>query len=264
MVIDKKRAVSFATKIFPFALNIALMEFIIPIKFDAILDHLPLLGLLVTIAWTASDFLDFIVGYLTDHVGVKKILQSGIIICLFGCLFFGLSNNIIIMTFGVFLWGFSYITMAVPSDTYVLSEFPPDYRGSAYGWLYFAQNTGYAISPLLGYFLVTQFGVNVTIVLAALIALVSFPLLSDVKSAGQKMGLWSGLKHAFFEKNMVKEIFEDLGKMGFRQFSLLLNIFISSIWFVVVLMGAQLLFFHADRDLFHGALLSFFFMLPFA
>jgi putative MFS transporter len=261
---DKKRAVLFATKIFPFALNIAMIDFLIPIKYDVIADKLPLLGLLITFAWTASDFMDFIVGYLTDHVGVRKILQAGIIICFVGSLLFGTSDSLVIMTIGVFLWGLSYITMAVPSDTYVLSEFPNNYRGSAYGWLYFSQNIGYAIAPLMGYFLIVQFGMNVSIVMAAMIAVISFPLLADVKSDSKKMSLASGLRHAFFEKNMFKEILEDLGKMGFKQFSLLFNVFLSSFWFVVVLIGAPLLFFHADKDLFHGALLSFFFMLPFA
>ena len=264
MIIDSKKAISFAGKIFPFALNIAIMDFLIPIKFDAVVNNLPLLGLLVTIAWTASDFLDFIVGYLTDRVGVGKILQAGIIVCIVGCLLFGLSDGLIIMTSGVFLWGFSYIIMAVPSDAFVLSEFPRDYRGSAYGWLYFSQNIGYAIAPLIGYFLIIQFGTNISAVIAAMIAVISFPLLSDVKSKSKNMNLGAGIKYTFFEKNMIKEIIEDFGKMGFKQFSLLLNIFTSSVWFVVVLIGAPLLFFHDSKDLFHGALLSFFFMLPMA
>jgi len=261
---DKRRAISFATKIFPFALSIALMDFIIPVKYDTVIDNLPLFGLLVTIAWIGSNFLDFIIGYLTDHVGVRKIMQTGVVISVIGCLIFSLSENPYIMTFGIFLWGLSYVAMAVPSDTYVLSEFPVVYRGSAYGWLYFSQNVSYALSPLLGYFLVIQFDLNIAIILAALTAMVSFPLFSDVKSNDKKMGMITGLKHAILEKNMFKEIFEDLGKMGLRQFSLLLNIFLSSLWFVVVLIGAPLLFFHDQGDLFHGALLSFFFMLPFA
>ncbi len=261
---DRKKAIAFAIKIFPFALNIAIIDFLIPIKYDTILDRLPLLGLLVTVAWVASNFLDFIVGYLTDHVGVRKILQSGVIVCLAGSLLFAISDNITVMTIGVFLWGLSYIIMTVPSDAYVLSEFSKPYRGSAYGWLYFSQNIGYAIAPLLAYFFIIKFGMNISILIAALIAVISFPLFSDVKSHSKKMSLFSGLKHAIFEKNMLKEILEDLGKMKFRQYSLLFNVFISSVWFIVVLIGSPLLFFHADSDLFHGALLSFFFMLPLA
>ncbi len=261
---DRKKAIAFAIKIFPFALNIAIIDFLIPIKYDSVLDHLPLLGLLVTVAWTASNFLDFIIGYLTDHVGVRKILQIGVVICFIGSLLFAMSDNIIIMTVAVFLWGISYIIMTVPSDTYVLSEFPKSYRGSAYGWLYFSQNICYALAPLLAYLFIVKLGINISILIAALIAAISFPLFSNVESHNKKMSLVTGLKHAIFEKNMLKEIIEDFGKMGLRHFSLLLNVFISSLWFMVVLIGAPLLFFHNQGDLFHGALLSFSFMLPFA
>ena len=152
--------------------------------------------------------------------------------------------------------------MTVPSDTYVLSEFPKTYRGSAYGWLYFSQNLGYVMAPLLAYFSIIKFGLNITILLSALVAVISFPLLANVKSHSKKMSFVSGLKHALFEKNMLKEILEDFGKMHFKQFSLLLNVFISSLWLIVVLIGAPLLFFHVENDLLNGALLSFFFMLP--
>lgn len=259
---NKKRAILFSLYILPFLLNIALIDFIIPVKYDSILDNLPLFGLLITIAWLASTFLDFFVGDVTDRIGVKKTIQIGVLFCFIGSLLFGLSQNIFIMTFGVFLWGFAYILLTIPSDTYVLSSFPPHYRGSAYGIMYFFHDLSFALAPLIGLAIIYFFGIDKTIIISAILVLFSFLFLFSMREK-TKENIVKGIENAAYKDGFILKELKDIVRLNFREISLLLNMFICALGYMTIFIASPLLFFHADGNLFNGALLTCSFMLPF-
>lgn len=259
----RRRALVFSFSILPFMLNIALIDFLIPVKYDLVLENLPLIGFLISLAWLSSSFLDFAVGDLTDRIGVKRTLQIGVVLSFVGSLVFALSSNFLIMTFGIFIWGLSYIMITVPSDTYILSKFPRNYRGSAYGIMYFLYDLAYAVAPLLGYFVITYFGMNAMIVSAAVISLFTLPLLFVVRGKARE-DVVDGVEDVIVKDGIIKKELKDLFKMDRKELSLLFNMFICGAWFMTVLIGAPLLFFHEERNLFDGALLAFAFMIPFA
>jgi MFS family permease len=244
-------------------LNIAIIDFIIPIKYDVVLDNLPIFGILITIAWLGSSLLDFSIGDLTDKLGIKKTLILGVIIGFVGTMIFGLSGNVYWMTFGIFIWGLSYVMFAIPSETYVLSGFPSNYRGSAFGILNFILDIAYATSPLIGFGIIYFFGINHAIFVAAAITLVTIILLSNMRSKS-KESLVNSIEDVIVKDGVVKKEFKDIGKMNAREFSILFNMFIAGLWFMATYIAAPLLFFHASEDLFRGALLTFAFMIPFA
>jgi MFS family permease len=258
---DKKRAILFSLSVLPFMLNIALIDFLIPLKYDSVLDNLPLLGFLVTLAWMGSSILNFSVGDLTDRWGVKNVLRLGVLFSFLGSLIFGLSNSALWMTFGVFLWGLSYVMLTLPTDTYALSSFPKNSRGTAYGWIYFFHDLSYAIAPLLGLVIVLYFGINSAIISAALIVLFTIPLLIGFRGKG-KEGLVDSIDDIVYRDGIIMKEIKDLKKFNLKEWALLANIFICGLWFVIVLMGAPLLFFHGEDNLVRGALLLFAFMLP--
>lgn len=260
---NRKRAILFSLYLLPFMLNIALIDFIVPVKYDIILDNLPLFGLLITIAWLGSSILDFAVGDLTDKLGVRKTLQLGVLCGLIGTLIFGLSNNFMIMTFGIFVWGLSYVMFAIPSEAYVLGAFPKEYRGSAFGIMNFVLDIAYATAPLLGFAIIFFFGVNPAIIFAALISLITLMVISKMRD-DEKEGLVNSLEDVIVRDGLVRKEFKDILKMNKKELSILFNMFISGLWFMVTFIGAPLLFFHASDDLLRGALLTFAFMVPFA
>jgi len=260
---NKKRAILFSSYLFPLMLNIALIDFIIPIKYDILLDNLPLFGILVTIAWFGSTFLDFAIGSLTDKLGIKKTLIIGCALNIIGALIFGLSSNIGIMTFGVFIWGLSYCMFAVPSETYVLSSFQKNYRGSAFGILNFALDIAYATAPLIAFGIITLFGVNPAILTGVIITFFSLLLIFRMRNR-QKEGLVDSVEDVILKDGIVKTGFKDLFKMNRQEFSLLVNIFVCGIWFMTVFIASPLLFLKDSENLLQGALLAFAFMIPFA
>lgn len=258
-----KKAILFALYLFPFMINFGLIDFLIPVKYDVILDNLPIFGILITIAWLGSTFLDFAVGSLTDRLGIKKTLRLGVLLALVGATIFGLSNNIYWMTFGIFIWGLSYVMFAIPSEDYVLSRFPSNYRGSAFGIFNFALDSAYALSPLIGFAIVYFFGINQAIVAAGLIGLLTFVLISGLRRDGRE-GVVDSVEDVVRKDGVVKRGFKDIFKMNSMEFSILFNMFVCGLWFMAIFIGAPLLFFHESDDLWRGALLTFAFMIPFA
>src|SRR3989344_2039671 len=260
---NRKRAVLFSLYILPFMLNIALIDFLIPIKYDVVLENLPFFGLLVTLAWLASSFLDFAVGDITDRLGIRKTIQLGVLFSFLGTIIFAFSENFLGMTLGVFIWGLSYIMLTIPADTYLFSEFPKKYYGSAYGWMYFFYDLAYAVAPLLGFVIVSFFGVNAAIIASAILVLFTLPMISRIRSKG-KEGVVQAIDNVLYKDGIIKKGFKDIKRMNLKELSLLFNMFICGVWFMAVMIGAPLLFFHGERNLFHGALLTFAFMIPFA
>jgi MFS family permease len=260
---QRSKAISFALYLLPFMLNIALIDFIIPIKYDAILDNLPLFGMLITLAWFGSTFLDFAIGDLTDKLGVKKTLAIGALLSFGGALIFGLTSNIALMTFGVFLWGWSYCMFAVPSETYVLSSFKKNYRGTAFGIFNFVLDIAYATAPLLGFLIISKFGVNPAIIFASVITLLTIILISRIRSH-QKESLGKAIEDVVVKDKLVKRGLKDLFKMNKQELALLFNVFVCGIWFMTVFIASPLLFLINSDNLLHGALLTFAFMIPFA
>ena len=260
---NRKKAILFSLYILPFMLNIALIDFLIPIKYDVVLENLPFFGLLVTLAWLASSFLDFAVGDITDRLGIRKTIQLGVLFSFLGTIIFAFSENFLGMTLGVFIWGLSYIMLTIPADTYLFSEFPKKYYGSAYGWMYFFYDLAYAVAPLLGFVLVSFFGFNAAIIASAILVLFTLPLVSKVRSKGRE-GVVQAIDNVLYKDGIIKKGFKDIKRMKLKELSLLFNMFICGMWFMVVMVGAPLLFFHGGRNLFHGALLAFAFMIPFA
>lgn len=261
---NTKRAVLFSLCIFPFMLNIGLIDFLIPLKYDIILNNLPLFGLLVSLAWFGSTFLDFAVGDLTDRIGVKRTIQIGVFFSFIGSLIFGFSKNIAIMTLGVFLWGLSYVILSVPSESYVLSAFPRNYRGSAFGWMFFFYDLAYAAAPLLGFLMIYFFDVHRAIIIASFVGLLTLPMFFvKLKSAGHE-GITDAASNVFYKDGLVVKELKDIWKMDRKQLSLIFNIFAGGLWFMAVMIGSPLLFFHGERNILSGALLTFSFMLPFA
>jgi len=260
---NTKRAIIFSLIILPFMLNIALIDFMIPIKYDIIIDNLPFFGLLITIAWFASSLFDFSVGDITDRLGVRKTIQAGVIISVVGAVIFAFSSNFLIMTFGVFIWGLSYVLLTIPSDTYIFSAFSKKYSGSAYGWMYFFFGLAYALAPLIGYFIVTYFSVNSAILAAAIISAFTLPLIFLIRSRDKERFV-EAVDNVVRKDGVILKELKDISKMNFREICLLINMFICGMWFMIVMFGAPLLFFHEEKNLLHGALLTFAFMLPFA
>ncbi len=259
----RRRALVFSFSILPFMLNIALIDFLIPIKYDLVLENLPFMGILISLAWLSSSFLDFAVGDLTDRIGIKRTLQIGVVLSFVGALVFALSSNFLVMTFGILIWGLSYVMITVPSDTYIFSKFPRNHRGSAYGIMYFLYDLAYAAAPLAGYFLITFFGVKSAIVSAGVISLFTLPLLFVVRGKAKEEVI-KGIEDVIVKDGVIKKELKDLFKMNKKELSLLFNMFICGAWFMTVLIGSPLLFFHEERNLLEGALLTFSFMIPFA
>jgi MFS family permease len=259
----KQKALLFTLCVLPFMLNIALIDFLIPIKYDVILDNLPFFGFLVTLAWLATSFLDFSIGNLTDRIGIRKTIQLGILMSFAGTLIFALSGNFLGMTLGIFLWGLSYVSLTIPMDTYLFSVFPKNYRGSAYGIVYFFYNFVYALVPLICLGLIQYFGINYTILFSAIIVMLSFPL-SYYINGKDKEPIIEALDKIVERDGLFKKGFVDLRKMNLKEISLLVNMFLFGLWFMVIMIGAPLLFFHGQHDLIKGAWLTFAFMIPFA
>jgi MFS family permease len=260
---DRKRAVLFSLYLFPFIMNIALIDFIIPIKYDSVLDNLPLLGFLITLAWIASSFLDFAVGDLTDKIGVRKTLQLGVALSFLGSVIFALSSNFVIMTLGVFVWGLSYVLLSTPSNTLIFSSFPKKYVGSAYGWLYSFWDIAYAFAPLLALLVVTFLSIDAVIVIAAFIPLLTLIMAFKISNKA-KEGVVDGIGEVLYRDGIIRKELKDIKKMSAKELSLFLNMFVCGFWFVTILMAAPLLFFHGGGNLFQGAMLAFAFMLPMA
>lgn len=260
---NTKRAILFSLYILPFMLNIALIDFLIPLKYDVILENLPFLGLLITIAWLASSFLDFAVGDLTDRIGVRKTIQLGILLSFIGSLIFGFSQTFLLMTIGVFIWGLSYIMLTVPSDTYLFSRFPRNYRGSAYGWMYFFYGLAYAIAPLICLALIYFFNINSAIIASSFVVIFSLPL-SFCILGKDKEGTIKGVEDVVYRDGIILKELRDIKKMNLKEISLLFNMFICGVFFMTIIFAAPLLFFHEQRNLFHASMLTFAFMLPFA
>lgn len=258
-----KRSLIFSLSVFPFMLSIALIDFIIPIKYDIVLENLPLFGFLVTIAWISSSIFDFAVGYLTDRIGIKRTIQLGVIFSFIGGLIFALSSNFLIMTFGIFIWGLSYIMLTVPSDTYVLSRFPRNYRGTSYSKMYFLYDISYAIAPIIGYLLIINYSINFAIIAASIFSILTIIALFFMKEDNKEQ-TYSEMKKIITKNLLIKKGFKDLFSMNKKEMALLLNMVIFGMWFMTILIGAPLLFFHEDRNLFNSAILTFSFMIPFA
>lgn len=260
---DKSRAILFSLYCLPFMLNLGLVEFLLPVKYDVILDNLPLMGALITIAWIISTIFDFAIGKLTDKIGIRKTIKIGVVLGFIGSLLFGLSQNFIIMTIGVFLWGFSFTFLAVPSETYLLTTFKKRFTGTAYGIFFFFYDFAYAIAPLIAFAIYYLYGLNAAIVAGAVLVLLSFPLVSKLTKDKEKEGLEKATKEVMTQ-NLLKKIFKDLKKLDKKGISILMSMFILGAWFTIILMGSPLLFFKGENNLFQGALLAFAFMIPFS
>ncbi|VVB80428.1 Major Facilitator Superfamily protein [uncultured archaeon] len=260
---QRNKAIKFALYLLPFMLNIALIDFIIPIKYEAILNNLPLFGMLVTLAWFGSTFLDFAIGDLTDKLGVKKTLIIGALLSFIGAMIFGLTSNIALMTFGIFLWGLSYCLFAVPSETYVLSSFKKNYSGTAFGILNFILDISYATAPLIGFVIITFFGTNPAIITASIITLLTVILIAKMRNH-QRESLGDAFKDVIVKDGLVKNGFKALFKMNASEISLLINVFVCGLWFMTVFIASPLLFLIDSNNLLQGALLTFAFMIPFA
>lgn len=258
----KKRAVVFCLYLLPFMFNIAIVEFLMPVKYDVILDNLPFMGLLITIAWLFSTLFDFAIGDLTDKIGIRKTIQIGILLGFLGSLLFGLSQNFLIMSLGILLWGFSFTLLAIPSETFILSRFNKKHVGDAYGIYFFFYDLAYALAPLIALVLVYFFNINTAIIAAAFFIILSFPLSFFIPSK-PKEGIEQAMQDIALKDGIVKKEWKDILKMNKQELSILLNMFVCEFWFTIVLMGAPLLFFHEAGDLKDGAILAFAFMLPF-
>lgn len=261
---DRKRAILFSLYCLPFMLNLGIVEFLLPVKYDIVLDNLPLMGALITIAWIISTIFDFAIGNLTDKIGVRKTIQIGVVLGFVGSLLFGLSENFLVMTFGVFLWGFSFTFLAVPSEDYLLTKFKKKYTGTAYGIFFFFYDFAYAIAPLLAFAIYYFYGLNSTIIVGAVLVLLTFPLVSHLTKDKKTEGIEKATKEIFVKQNMFKKIFKDLKKLDKKEFSILVSMFILGVWFTIILMGSPLLFFKEEHSLLQGALLAFAFMIPFS
>lgn len=258
---NSRKAIIFSLYMLPFMLNIALIEFLMPIKYDAVLDNLPFMGLLITIAWLMSTIFDFAIGDLTDRIGIRKTLQLGVLFSFAGAIIFGVSDNFLIMTLGIMLWGFSYTFLAIPSEAYILSKFKKDHPGSAYGWFFFFYDITYAFAPLVGLLIINFYGLDAAAIFIGIFVLLSF--IFAFKIPGQsKQGIVDGIDGVIVRDGLFIKEWKDLFKMNKKEISILINMFVSGFWFTVVMIGAPLLFFHAKRDIVSGALLTFAFMLP--
>jgi MFS family permease len=260
---ERVKAIDFSTYLLPLMMNIALIDFLIPIKYDAILDNLPIFGILVTIAWFGSTFLDFAIGDLTDKLGIKKTLILGAITSFSGAILFALSSNIILMTLGIFIWGLSYCLFAIPSETYVLTSFRKNYRGTAFGILNFFLDIAYATAPLIGYLIISSLGINSAIFFAAILPIATMILITSIRN-NQKESFERSIKDIIVKDGIVKKGFGELFKMNSKEISLLINVFVCGIWFMTVFIASPLLFLINSDNLLHGALLAFSFMIPFA
>lgn len=258
----KKRAIVFSLYLLPFMFNIAMVEFLVPVKYDVVLNNLPLFGTLVSIAWMLSALFDFAAGDLTDKIGSRKTIQVALLLGFAGSILFGYSGNFLIMTIGMFLWGLSYNFSAVSCDTYIFSRFKEDGLGKAHGIYYFFYDMAYAFAPLLALVMVYSLGIDATIVAAGFFALITLPLTTLIDGKPKEC-FKDALEDIVFKDGVVEKELADVRRMNKKEFSLLLNVFICGFWFVVILMGSPLLFFHESHNLTDGALLAFSFMLPF-
>lgn len=260
--LNTRRALIFSLYLFPFMLNLGIVEFLTPVKFDIVLSNLPFIGLLITIAWFVSTIFDFAVGRLTDKIGVRKTIFIGALMGFIGTLLFGFSNNYLFMTLGILIWGFSFTFLTIPAEDYILSKTENNKVGSAYGVFSFLYSFAYAIAPLIGLMLYSYLGINWGIIIASVLCLATISLLHRIKNDPCKEGTEKGLDDSFLKENIFKKGFKDISRMNAREISILLNMFIFGTWFTIVLIGSSLLFFVGEDNLVNGALLAFAFMLP--
>jgi len=258
----RQRAIKFSTYLLPFFLNLGIIEFLIPIKYDIVLGNLPLLGGLISLAFLASTLVVLSIGDFADKVGVKRTIQIGALLSTIGAFMFAFTNNFWLMTLSIFIWSMGSTAVVVPAMSFILSKFPSNFRGTAYGIYYGMMDIIYGCAPLIAFILTISRGIKTAILSAAFASLMSFLAFLRLKKKRHE-SISKALEEVVIEDRFILKELTDLKKFNLCELSLFMNKFMFGYWFVTIMMGAALLFFHGARDLWSAALLAFAFMIPF-
>lgn len=262
----RKKAILFTASIAPFVMYLGLFDFVIGLKYDVVLENLLLLGAVISSAWIFSSLFVLAIGDLTDKIGFRKTICVGVALASFGAILFSITNNLLIMSIGTFLWGVAYSAVMVPAEAFILSRFPKNYRGSAYGLYYFLFDLVYGSMPLIAFFIIMVAGLDSVMMFAAFIVLTTIFFLSRLRFIDYmpSQSLIAAIKEVVTNDKIIGKEIKDIKKMGVKEISLFFNMFIFGFWFVTIMLGAPLLFFHGEANLWNAALLATAFMLPFS
>lgn len=263
-VLDKHREILLLSMfIAPFALSISLIEFSIPLKYDLMLENLPLFGAITSFAWLLGSFTVLSVGDLVDKIGSKRMVVLGSLAVLGGGALFALTHSVLWTTFGVLVWAIGYQAVTIPFQSYIFSEFPRNYRGSALGIYYSFFCLAYAAAPLLAFYIITNYSIDFAIMFGALAVVPTlFVRMKPLRKRYEDFG--RAIREVVKDDGIVFKEMKDIAHLGHPELSLLLNQFIFGFWYVTMAIGAPLLFFVGEGDLLKSALLMFAFVFPFA
>jgi MFS family permease len=260
---ERERALRFSTTMLPLMINLGLMDFLIPLKYDIVLENLPLLGLFVSVSFLMSSLAILSAGDITDRIGSKKTILLGILFCFIGSLIFALSGDVYVMSAGVFIWGLGYAVQSVPADAYLWTNFPRKYRGSAVGWYSAFFCSAYWIAPIISFLVIVSYGMDAAIIAGSFICLISALLLLWMRMQHGRQSLVAAISGMIREDGVVVKEIKDIVHLNGKQLSLFLNMFVFGFWWVTFSIGAPLLFFHLEHNLFGAMLMTVSFILPF-
>lgn len=129
-------------------------------------------GYLVAAFGAAQFIFSPIGGQLSDKLGRKKLIMSGLLLTVISDYMFAVSGSLVLLYIARFIGGIGLGLMVPSVMAYVADKTTPDTRAKGMGYLSASMNLGMVLGPGLGG-IIAEFGIRVPYYAAALLGLVA-------------------------------------------------------------------------------------------
>ncbi|MNW24013.1 Tetracycline resistance protein, class B [compost metagenome] len=129
-------------------------------------------GYLVAAFGAAQFIFSPISGQLSDKLGRKKLIMSGLLLTVISDYMFAVSGSLVLLYIARFIGGIGLGLMVPSVMAYVADKTTPDTRAKGMGYLSASMNLGMVLGPGLGG-IIAEFGIRVPYYAAAMLGLVA-------------------------------------------------------------------------------------------
>jgi|GEM_PF-6848879 len=237
----------------PVAIFVSMFEFALPIGIEDLGHSAPLVGLFIGISWFVVTIIDLFLGDFADVIGKKKGILIGLFLFMLFIFCLSLTDSIWIILFLIIMAYIGYDLFYISVQGFVVCQSPKKCFNLAAEGFYPVWDFGFILGPLLGAYIITNFGqtgvYSLAILFCGLGLILGYFLPNSIDNIQKK-------------KPSVRDFFIFLKSLFEKDFWLLVGSMSCAFWWMLMIIAIPLFFVVEENDIWLSAFVLTAFMLP--